>query len=353
MTLLTFLELLERNRLKGKTGYEFCCNGLKIMKKLILIFLLFTTLTSSAICTLIVDNGNWSNSSSWDCGYVPAVSGDTMVIPASMTCVIDLNSPTYVDMRIEVYGTMLFDNGRKINLDNDGEVIIHSGGLLTGGNSGSRLNIGEITWWSGTDPPVVGPTSLSNGGWLPVELIEFSAIENDGKVEILWVTASEINNDYFIVERSQNTFEWTSVIETKGVGTSNLITGYFEVDNNPLKGLSYYRLKQVDFNGEWKTFNIVPVENLFNGEGIMDIYPNPTTNGESINIFFSDLSKNKPEILVVLRDIKGREVYSKIEIIESNDELIALDIPPHLPPGTYLVVATSENLLYSKKIIIK
>ena len=325
----------------------------KIKTILLLLFLFIANISYATICTLIVDNGDWSNSSSWSCGYVPATAGDTMVIPASMSVVVDINSPTYVNMRIEVYGTMLFSNGRKINLDSDGVVQIYAGGVLTGGNSGSRLNIGADTWWSGTDPPLMGPVTVSSGGVLPIELIYFNSIMNEDRVEISWATASEINNDYFIVERSEDAMDWVEVIKVSGAGHSVSIIDYFEIDNEPLRGLSYYRLTQVDFDGEQETFNIIPVENAIKGEGIMNIYPNPVNKGECISLSFESLHRDKQEILVVLRDIRGNEAYSIIEFVDCEDGLVVIDIPRHLASGTYLVVATSENLLYSKKIIIQ
>ena len=191
------------------------------------------------------------------------------------------------------------------------------------------------------------------GGALPIELIEFNAIVNEDIVEISWTTASEINNDYFIVEKSQDALEWTITIETKGAGNSVNIINYFEIDSNPLRGLSYYRLTQVDFNGEQETFNIIPVENAIKGEGIMNIYPNPVNKGECISLSFESLHLYFDEILVVLRDIRGNEAYSIIQFVDCKDGLVVIDIPRHLASGTYLVVATSENLLFSKKIIIK
>ena len=326
------------------------------MKTTLLILLLaITNLSYATICTLIVDNGDWSNSSSWSCGYVPASAGDTMRIPASMTVVVNINSPTYVNMRIEVYGTMQFENGQKINMDSDGVVDIYEGGTLTGGNSGSKLNIGAIAWWSGNDPPLIGPTSVSNSGFgsLPIELIYFNAIMNEDRVEVLWTTASEINNHYFIVERSDDGYDWIEVIKVSGAGHSVSIIDYFEIDNEPLRGLSYYRLTQVDFDGKQEIFNIIPVENAIKGEGIMNIYPNPVNKGECISLSFESLHLYFDEILVVLRDIKGNEAHSIIQFVDCKDGLVVIDIPRHLASGTYLVVATSENLLYSKKIIIK
>ena len=323
------------------------------MKNILLIILLFTTNISSAICTLIVDGGDWSNSSSWSCGYIPASSGDTMRIPASMTVVVDINSPIYAFMRIEVSGTMQFSNGQKINMDEFGVVEIYSGGSLIGGNAGSRLNIGGNTLWQGNEPPLIGPTIVSTSGFLPIELIDFNAIVNNGIVEISWATMSEANNDYFIIERSQDAFNWEFTIETQGSGNSNFIINYFEIDNSPLIGLSYYRLTQVDFDGKQETFNIIPVENVIEGEGVMDIYPNPVNRGECISLSFESLHRDKQEILVVLRDIRGNEAFSIIKFVDCEDGLVAMDIPQHLDSGIYLVVATSENLLYSKKITIK
>jgi hypothetical protein len=325
----------------------------KMKHLLLIIFLAITNLSYATVCTLIVDNGDWSDAASWSCGYVPASAGDTMRIPASMTVVIDINSPTYSFMRIEVSGTMQFSNGQKINMDEFGVVEIYAGGILTGGNAGSRLNIGDNTWWSGSDPPLIGPTIVSNSGFLPIELIDFNAIINGGIAEISWTTASEANNDYFIIERSADGFDWVEVIKVSGAGNSNIIINYFEIDNNPLKGLSYYRLTQVDFDGEQETFNIIPVDNNIKGEGIMNIYPNPVNKGECISLSFESLHRYQQTILVVLRDIRGNEAYSIIEFVDCEDGLVVMDIPKHLASGTYLVVATSENLLYSKKIIIK
>lgn len=325
----------------------------KIKTILLLLFLFITNISYATICTLIVDNGDWSNSSSWSCGYVPANAGDTMRIPASMTVVVDINSPTYVNMRIEVYGTMEYGNGQKIYMDSDGVVEVYAGGSLIGGNAGSRLIIGGATLWQGNDPPIIGPTTITTGGFLPIELMDFNAIMNGDRVEITWTTASEINNNYFIVERSDDAIDWVEVIKVSGAGHSVSIIDYFEIDNEPLRGLSYYRLTQVDFDGEQETFNIIPVENAKKGEGIMNIYPNPVNKGDCISLSFESLHRDKQEILVVLRDIRGNEAYSIIQFIDCEDGLVVIDIPRHLASGTYLVVATSENLLYSKKIIIR
>ncbi|RMG79584.1 MAG: hypothetical protein D6707_07885, partial [Bacteroidetes bacterium] len=109
-----------------------------------------------------------------------------------------------------------------------------------------------ITFGSGTTNPSVNP--------LPIELISFSAIANELTVDIQWETATEINNHYFVIERSKDGKNWEEVIRTPGAGYSNKPISYFEKDYAPYHGISYYRLKQVDFDGKETYFNIVPVE---------------------------------------------------------------------------------------------
>ena len=265
------------------------------MKNLLLILFLFTTNISSAICTLIVDNGDWSSSSSWSCGYVPASSGDTMRIPASMTVVVNINSPTYVNMRIEVYGTMQFENGQKINMDSDGVVDIYEGGMLTGGNSGSKLNIGAIAWWSGNDPPLTGPTSVSNSGFgsLPIELISFDALEYNESICLVWIVASQINNNYFTIYESYDGYEWEDLVDISGAGNSITIMEYKWYDDYITYGTVYYKLRQTDFDGKYEEFQIIAIDildpdryvELINTFNLLGVEVDDTYKGLVINVY--------------------------------------------------------------------
>jgi len=186
---------------------------------------------------------------------------------------------------------------------------------------------------------------------LPIELISFEAHANDGKVDLKWVTATEINNDFFTIEKTKNGSDFVEVAVVQGAGNSNGILEYLEVDWEPWEGVSYYRLKQTDFNGKYTYSGLVPVEYSPNGQPGMTIFPNPASSGQDVFMLLEGL-KNK-EILVVLRDIRGAEVYSKVMITETNNELTGLDPTGQLAPGTYLVTASSENVLYSRKLVVK
>lgn len=193
--------------------------------------------------------------------------------------------------------------------------------------------------------------SLSAVNPLPIELLTFEANANEDKVDLKWVTSTEINNDYFTIERSDNGIDWEEVLTANGAGNSNQAIEYFETDYEPLKGISYYRLKQTDFDGQYSYSNIVPVKFVENNKSNINLYPNPVNAGETINIEFSNISEK--ELLVVLRDMQGREFASKLAVNVEEGKLIGISLDSSIPKGVYLVVASSENQMYSQRLIIR
>jgi uncharacterized repeat protein (TIGR02543 family) len=107
---------------------------------------------------------------------------------------------------------------------------------------------------------LVGSSGSSTA--LPVELVDFTAkvIDENRMVLLEWVTASEINNDYFTLEKSHNGYDWTVLATVEGSGNSTSSIHYNYEDRQPFQGISYYRLKQTDFDGNSEYFNIRSVE---------------------------------------------------------------------------------------------
>jgi hypothetical protein len=99
----------------------------------------------------------------------------------------------------------------------------------------------------------------TNSSVLPAELIKFDAVAQDKWVDVRWSTASEINVDYFDVERSQDGYEFHTLTRQPAAGNSSVEQHYSAIDNRPLSGLSYYRLNTVDFDGSAKLSDIRPV----------------------------------------------------------------------------------------------
>ncbi|NQX98097.1 MAG: hypothetical protein HRT73_09495, partial [Flavobacteriales bacterium] len=96
--------------------------------------------------------------------------------------------------------------------------------------------------------------SLTAANPLPITLLSFEATANEDKVDLKWSTSTEINNGFFTIERSADAKNWEEIVTTNGAGNSNQTIEYFETDYEPLEGVSYYRLKQTDFNGQYEYF---------------------------------------------------------------------------------------------------
>lgn len=186
---------------------------------------------------------------------------------------------------------------------------------------------------------------------LPIELLSFTANLNTSQINLSWTTATETNNDYFTIEKSQDAQSFVKVFNVDGAGNSTSLIDYFDIDHNPYIGISYYRLKQTDFNGKTSYSNIVPVEYNPNGDPSISLFPNPTDAGATTYLSLNQLKGQ--EVLVVLRDIAGREIFSKVILSNSNNELIAIDLQGTLAKGSYLITATSANQFYNKKLIVK
>lgn len=146
-------------------------------------------------------------------------------------------------------------------------------GSCSGAGTGNIITNAILTSFS---PFTFGSRSYANP--LPVTLTSFTARPiNKNKVLIEWNTASENNNDYFDVERSADGITFELVGKQNGKGNPNKASGYSIYDHKPYMGQSYYRLKQVDINGQETLSPLVPVQiNETTGEeSIYNIFPNP------------------------------------------------------------------------------
>jgi hypothetical protein len=140
---------------------------------------------------------------------------------------------------------------------------------------------------TGTDPVTAKRTNcqhfyeyaigkIADGTTLPVDLINYQAIcSNNHTVTINWSTAAETNNNFFTVLKSTDAENWTVLGTVPGAGNSNELRTYGLTDDNYYSNIAYYRLKQTDFNGNSKSFNILSAE--CNSDGILSLslYPNP------------------------------------------------------------------------------
>jgi len=177
---------------------------------------------------------------------------------------------------------------------------------------------------------------------LPIELLSFSAHSINTNVQLDWSTASEINNNYFTVQRTKDGIHFEKVIQMPGAGNSVMELDYVACDTAPYSGTSYYRLMQTDFDGKYTYSNLVAV-NLKRAVSC-DIYPNPFS--AIVTIIINDVSEiNNAELMIYF--ITGALVMNTSITKQSTTFETS-----HLPSGIYCYKIISNNkIIQSGKLV--
>jgi hypothetical protein len=218
----------------------------------------------------------------------------------------------------------------------------HGNGGTIGTTSGTVQSAAVITAFS----PFTLSTTDQVANPLPIELVSFDAQPNGNSVDVTWQTASEINNDYFTVEKSSDGVNFEFVAEIDGAGNSTSLLSYATVDENPYNGQSFYRLKQTDFDGSFEYSNPVVVN--FNSANLISIYPNPVLgNNQRFTIDYTNLNETVSSIQMI--DELGRIVYS--QTANSNNQIIIST--ENLGSGVYFVKVITTTNQYISKVVIK
>jgi GEVED domain/Secretion system C-terminal sorting domain/Fibronectin type III domain/Pregnancy-associated plasma protein-A len=173
---------------------------------------------------------------------------------------------------------------------------------------------------------------LNVSGGLPVELISFSGKKVGEEIGLYWTTASEENNDYFVVERSANGRDFEFLAREKGQGTYSSMVNYELMDRQPLPGTNYYRLIQFDVDGTEHVQNQMVVVD-FGESQKMAIFPNPT-NSEVVQLYYT--SSRQDEVQVEIFDLNGRILHKQQYPAERGDNQFTIAIPDY-PVGVYVL----------------
>ena len=176
---------------------------------------------------------------------------------------------------------------------------------------------------------------------LPVEWLNIKAVQVNSKVEVQWSTASEINCDYYTVQKLNDlTSQWNDLGDVSGRGFTNNITSYNFVDPNPTNGVNFYRIVQYDYNGEKHTSEVVFVVNGNETNGSLSVYPNPSNGSIEIN-GATKVSK------VILYDMFGRVILTQNQV--ENNLVDLTDIAA----GTYYLKVFDAGQVQVLKTIIE
>jgi predicted outer membrane repeat protein len=187
----------------------------------------------------------------------------------------------------------------------------------------------------------LGQLFATKGAVLPVQMTAFTATLKGEAVVLDWQTASEENNAGFEVFKSDNGNEWKNIGFVEGNGTTLEVQNYQFVDKNVTVGTSYYRLKQLDLDGQFDYSEIRSV--FYDAKSAVAIYPNPAQNDLTIA-----LSENTKGATVQLYDITGRLVVSE----NTNQTLYTMDCSKY-ENGIYVLRILTEAGETTQKIVIK
>jgi hypothetical protein len=217
-----------------------------------------------------------------------------------------------------------------------------------GTHSATGTNItGTVNVTTSTNFGAVTLASIVSPSPLPIQLLSFEGRIVPMGVQLLWKTASELNNDHFEVEKSTDGEKFQSIANIRGNGTSPVSHSYEYLDTKVATGRTYYRLKQVDFDGHSSYSNIIDV----NSDGIFtfSVYPNPVT-GTDLN--FQILGIEGTNMMgVSLFDELGRKILSAQAPIDEFSGSITGSLPiDKLANGIYYF-RVDGTAIYSKVVI--
>lgn len=291
-------------------------------------------------------------------------SGDTLRIGGSV--VIE----NHADWTIEAGGVLIIDGDLEMKNLTDGDIDgkVSVGGDLTGSNHASIIGDGNIEvdgtvdlansstlFGSGSDCDP-GPCEYGSGEGLPIELIDFEArFIDEYTIELNWSTASEINNDYFIIEASEDGKSFYKVQQLNGAGNSNSTKNYRILHEvSPSISAMYYRLTQVDFDGQREAFPLViakrNIEAQANNDATIKLYPNPS-NGSMV---FVELNAfNTGQYMLDLIDSRGKHYYQvQLQLDEYKNVKLQLPNTDQYPKGVYHLRVIGQRETFTKSLVL-
>lgn len=198
----------------------------------------------------------------------------------------------------------------------------------------------------------IGAITISNcPALLPVEFVDFYATCLNSEAQLNWSTFTELNNDYFTIERSLDGFNFEEMVEVSGNGTTSQMSTYQWTDVRPIPGISYYRLSQTDYNGEKTMLGTLssewPCTKLSNG---LKLFPNPT-DGDVNLVIAHDYREN---YTVEIFDAIGKLVIPVIdEKFEVQGSTLLKIKTSDLSVGIFLIKVAVGDKVYTEKLVIK
>lgn len=207
----------------------------------------------------------------------------------------------------------------------------------------------ELGWSGGYDQDGFAIDDFSLGATgLPITLADFSANKLEKEVLLEWETQSELNNEYFTIERSPDGIRYFELGNIAGAGNSTERLFYEYLDENPFTGKNYYRLKQTDFDGNF-TYSDVRIVEFEGKEAVLNIFPNPVSFDA---VAFQYWAPKENAISINIIDLSGKVILAQEGMAQQGMNYFDLKIED-LPKGVYFVKIMNEALELNTQSFIK
>ncbi|MDZ4665906.1 MAG: T9SS type A sorting domain-containing protein [Bacteroidota bacterium] len=329
-------------------------------KKIYCLVLLLISLTSkSAVYTATACPATWGTSpypfwnGSTQLTSANITAGDVLVIPLGCSVSISGNITMAVNITLQINGALVFPtSGDKLNLTAASVIIASNTGSLVGVSNSNQIRIGSGgPEWSGPGA-LLGPFVISNG-FLPVEFVAFTGDLEQKVVNLYWKTLTEVNNDYFDIEKSSDgiNFEKIASIQSMAPGGKSFVAlEYRYIDKDLKHPVYYYRLKQVDLNGDIERTNSISVK-VYAAE--FSIFPNPNSGVFSIDVPSVNLHE---ELSVKIYSAIGQLVHESVEYVKNHNITGSrVDVTPSqlLPKGIYLSTISFKGEVHQLKLVVQ
>lgn len=184
---------------------------------------------------------------------------------------------------------------------------------------------------------------------LPVELISFSVNCIDNASVLKWTTATEQNNMSFEIERSTDLKNWKFIASVDGAANSNYKIDYSYIDEEGGHALYYYRLKQLDFNGQYAYSKIIQSDCVdFDGLSVLKILPNPVK--DNLGVVFSIALET--EVIISIQDMFGKTIFKEYSELQKGENYLLFELN-YLPAAVYVLIVQTEKGSIQKATFVK
>lgn len=328
------------------------------MKKILLTssLLFFVIITSISASYYTKGTGDWETNAIWGTNTTTGagvmwstltlVAGDKIYIDDNIT----LNTILSIGVDVTIYLNSNLTVDGQLTLTTNSTIVFQSSSAKVIGTppgNSDKIKIGPgNTVWTTSNGTITGPGTLdknSTNGVLPIELLYFKAKIQEDNVILTWASATEMNFNYFEVERSSNGKDFTSIGKVIGNGTSKVRHDYALQDVNPLIGKNYYRLKSVDFDLYTEYFPLIMVD--FYMKKIFHIAPNPS-DGTSFGIAINFIPDENSSIIIY------NNLSKILDVFTPSKDLQKFTFSTDLHSGVYFAKFISNDFVKVERFIV-